>query len=93
MEIDDAQKRFHNVIIFRPLEPLTGYVGIREGYAKVHESAVPSLQLLPQHNHLVTIRSSKHLCLGLFIQVAIMHIMEKYSNSNCPFLSMLGNKK
>ena len=46
MEIDDAQKRFHNVIIFRPLEPLTGHdVGTREGYAKVHESAVPPLQL------------------------------------------------
>ena len=45
MEIDDAQKRFHNVIIFRPLEPLTDRdVGTREGYAKVHESAVLPLQ-------------------------------------------------
>ena len=69
MEIDDAQKRFHNVIIFRPLEPLTGHVGTWEGYAKVHESAIPSLQLLHVvPRHLVTIRYLQQLCLGLFIQ-------------------------
>ena len=37
------KKRFHNVIIFRPLEPLTGYAPRRDGYAKVHESELWSL--------------------------------------------------